>query len=224
MDEEEPGMRRMFASLLGFGTAFAMVTSVGTATVFAAGTTSVDFQTHGFPTIVAKAMIPAGQGATIQIGSAAVTVPTGAFRDPVEFEVLEGPLSSFAAHAPSEQTPVFDFAFQVVDQKTHALVVAFNKPVVFSYTNASVNAHSSYYNISPTGTYTLNPVKATISGDTLKHGIAGAPVGWVITSPAAAVAQTTSPVTGLPFADWVMVGAALILGGGVLLAIRRKVS
>lgn len=217
-------MRRMFQSLLGFGTGIAMMTGVGTATVLAASTAGVNFQTHGFPTVAAKATIPAGQGATIQAGGATVTVPAGTFSDAVEFEVLEGSLSSFAAKAPSGQTPVFDFAFKVVDQKTNALVMKFQKPVVFSYTNANVDAKSSYYNISPTGTYTLNPVPAKISGDTLKHPIAGAPVGWVITSPASAVSKTTSPITGLPFADWLMIGAALILGGGVLLAVRRKVS
>lgn len=218
-------MRKGFRTVSGLTAALAVTAGVGVTTAFAATTTtSVDFQTHGFPTVAAQAAIPAGQGATIKAGDATVTIPTGTFSDPVEFELLEGPLSSFAANAPSGQTPVFDFAFKVVDQKTGAIVMKFQKPVMFSLTNTDVNANSMYYNIAPTGTYTLNPVKATISGDTLQHAIAGAPVGWVVTSPATSVAQTTSPITGLPFADWLFVGAALMIGGGVLLAVRRKVS
>lgn len=217
-------MRKVFQTAALVATALAMTAGAGAATAFAATATSVDFQTHGFPTVAAKAAIPAGQGATITAGDATVTIPAGTFSDAVEFELLEGSLSSFAAGAPSGQTPVFDFAFKVVDQKTGALVMAFQKPVMFSLTNKDVGAKSLYYNIAPTGTYTLNPVKATISGDTLQHPITGAPVGWVVTSPATTVSQATSPVTGFPLVDWLVVGTGLILAGGVLLAVRRKVS
>lgn len=208
-------------AVLKAGTAIAVTLAAGTITAFAA---SIDFQAHGFPTVAAQATIPAGQGATIQAGNAKVTISPGTFTDAVKFELLEGPLASFATQAPSGQTPIFDFAFKVVDQKTNTIVMKFGKPVIFSYTSQDVNAHSLYYNISPTGGYTLNPVNPVIQGTTLKHGIAGAIVGWAVTSPTTTVKQTTSPITGLPLNDWLLTGAALIFGGGVLLAIRRKIS
>lgn len=208
-------------TVLKAGTAFGITLVASLTTAYAAST---DFQQHGFPTLAASAAVPAGQGATIQVGDATVTISPGTFTDAVKFEVLEGPLASFAGKAPSGQTPIFDFAFKVIDQKTNALVMKFGKPVMFSYTNKNVNGKSMYYNIDTTGSYTPNPVSAVISGDTLKHGIAGAPVGWVITSPSATVQNTTSPVTGLPILDWILVGAAFILAGGTLLAVRRKVS
>ncbi|WP_054970736.1 hypothetical protein [Alicyclobacillus ferrooxydans] len=166
-----------------------------TTTVFAA---TVDFQAHGFPNVAAEALIPVGVGATLQAGGAKVTIPAGAFSDPVKFEILQGPLVSFDAKAPEGQTSIFDFAFKVIDEKTGALVASFGKPVVFSYTNRNVNVQSMYYNIGPTGMYTLNPVKPTISVDTLTHGITGASVGWVITSPCAEVKDQPRYLKGFP--------------------------
>jgi hypothetical protein len=207
--------------VLKAGTALAVTLVAVTTTAFAA---SIDYQAHGFGAVAAQATIPAGQGATIQVGGATVTVSAGTFTDPVKFEFLEGPLVSFTSQAPSGQSPIFDFAFKVIDQKTNAIVMKFAKPVMFSYTNQNVNSHSLYYNISPSGSYALNPVNPVIQGNTFKHGIAGAVVGWAITSPVTTVKQTTSPITGLPLTDWLLTGAALIFGGGVLLAVRRKIT
>ena len=204
---------------LAAGAAVAATTVMGTTSAFAA---SIDFTQFGFPTVAAKVSIPAGQAATLTAGGAKVTIPAGTFTDPVEFELLQGTLSSFAGKAPSGATPIYDFAFKVTDTKTNSIVMAFQKPVLFSYTNSAVNSKSVYYNISTTGAFTANPVPATISGDTLTHAIKGAPVGWVVTSPSAPVAGTTTPITGLPLEDWLLTGAGLIVGGGVLLAIRKK--
>lgn len=143
-----------------------------------------DFTQYGFPTVVASQSIAAGQAATIQYNGITITVPAGAFTDPVTFDLLEGPISNFVDMAPSGTAPAIDFAFKVVDQTTGQLVGAFSKPVEFSVTSTAITSQSQYYDISTTGAYTLNPVPATISGDTLSHAIAGAPVGWVITDPA----------------------------------------
>ena len=203
------------------GATIATLALCGATSAWAAS--GVDFTQHGFPTVVAKVSIAAGQAATLSGGGAVVTIPAGTFSDPVEFELLQGPLASFASKAPDGQNPVYDFAFKVVDKNTNALVAGFQKAVIFSYTNSLINSKSVYYNVNSAGNFTVNPVPAVITGDTLKHGIKGAPVGWVITSPATAVAGTTSPVTGRPLLNWLLTGLALIAGGGVLLAFRRKV-
>lgn len=203
------------------GATIATAALFGVTSVWAAS--AVDFTHNGFPTIAAKVAIPAGQGATLSGGGAVVTIPAGTFADPVEFELLQGPLASFASKAPAGQNPVYDFAFKVVDSKTNALVAGFQKPVIFSYTDSSIGPKSVYYNVDTSGNYTVNPVPAAITGDTLKHPIKGAPVGWVITSPATSVAGTTSPVTGRPLLNWLLTGFALIAGGGLLLAFRSKV-
>lgn len=199
-----------------------IVGALGTTTAFAA--TGLDFQQFGFPTVVAQATIPVGQGATLTADGATITVPSGAFTDPVKFELLEGPLANFTAKAPAGQTPLYDFAFKVIDQNTNNIIIKFQKPVVFSYTSAKVNANSRYYDIDTSGNYTLNPKPATIVGNTITHGNIGAPVGWVVTSPTSSVSSTTSPVTGLPLESWLYVGGGLIVAGGLLLVARRRVS
>lgn len=202
------------------GAAMGAAAWMGMTTVWAA---SIDFTQYGFPTVAAKVSIPAGQAATLSAAGAKVTIPAGTFTDPVEFELLQGTLASFAANAPSGMTPVYDFAFKVVDTKTNAIVMNFQKPVMFSYTNPAIRSTSEYFNISTSGAYTANPVPAVIKGDTLTHPIKGTPVGWVIASPSTPVSGTTTPVTGLPLADWTFMGTGLLLGGGILLAFRRKV-
>lgn len=208
--------------MLKFSAAAGVTVAAGISVAWAA--TGINYQQFGFPTVIAKTSIAAGQAATIKAGNAAITIPQGTFSDPVEFEVLQGPLASFAAKSPTGQTPLYDFAFKVTDAKTNTLVMAFQKPVVFSYTNSGVNSKSQYFNINTQGTYQLNPIPASVTGNTLTHKIAGAGVGWVVTSQATPVAAATSPITGLPLADWLYTGAGLMVAGGVALALRRKVS
>lgn len=193
-------------------------------TTTAMANNAIDFQQHGFSTVVAKANIPAGQSATLTADGATITIPAGTFNVPVKFELLEGALSQFSSKAPSGQVPLYDFAFKVMNQNNHKLIVNFQKPVIFSYTNPNVNQSSKYYDINAQGSYMLNPIPAKISGTTLKHGIKGAPVGWVVTAPSKPVAATTSPITGLPFENWFYIGAGLIVIGGAILAFRRKLS
>ncbi|MCY0863648.1 MAG: hypothetical protein OWQ57_01725 [Sulfobacillus sp.] len=177
-----------------------------------------DFTQHGFPTVLATTNVTPGQATSVSADGITVNIPGDAFTTPVTFELLQGPVGSFSAMAPSGQAPVTDFAFKVVDPQTGALVGKFNAPVVAEITNSQINANSKYWDITPTGSYAANPIAPTISGDTLSHPIAAAAVGWVITSPA--VVQATSPVTGLPLAPIVGGGAALTLVG--LYFVTRK--
>ncbi len=181
-----------------------------------------DFMKLGFPNIVASTTVQAGQSATLQYGGLTVNIPQGAFSQTVKFELLEGQLSNFVSSVPTGQTPVVDFAFKVVNVLTNQLVAKFNKPVVVSYSGHDVSVNSKYWNITPSGNYASNPIAPVISGSTLKHGNAAAAVGWVITAPATSVANTTQPVTGVPLADWLTVGAVLVVGGALLLATKRK--
>ncbi|PWI56937.1 hypothetical protein [Sulfoacidibacillus thermotolerans] len=202
--------------------ASAAVTALSVAPAFAS--VVPDFTKLGFPHVVASTTVQMGQAATLQYGGLTVKIPQGAFAHTVKFELLEGPLSNFMSNAPSGQTPLVDFAFKVVNEQTHQLVGKFNKPVVIAYTDQTVNAKSEYWDITPTGKYMANPFAPVISGDTLKHGNAAAGVGWVITSPVTPITNTTQPVTGVPLADWLAVGAVLIAGGGLLIAFKRKAS
>lgn len=181
-----------------------------------------DFQTLGFPTVVAEKAINPTADSTISYGEVQVTIPAGTFANPVKFQVIEGPLASFQANAPAGETVLMDFAFKVTDTTTNQLVGKFNKPVVVAYTDARVNANSKYYNTTTDGKFVLNPAAPIITGNTLKHGNPGAGVGWAITSPATAVKNATSPVTGLPFATAAEAGAVLLLGGGALMFASRK--
>lgn len=181
-----------------------------------------DFSKLGFPNVVASATIQPGAGATLQAGGLTVDVPAGAFKDPVTFEVLEGPLSGFQMGAPSGQTPIFDFAFKVKDNMTGKLVGKFLKPVLVTYHNHLIQAGSEYWNLTSKGAYAANPKPPVISGTTLKHGNPAAAVGWVITTPASAIANTTQPVTGVPLDAWLATGAAMVAAGGALVFKRRR--
>jgi hypothetical protein len=200
------------------------VVAGGSVTTFAA--VIPDFTHYGFPTVVTTAKIPANASSTttLQANGASFVIPAHFSTDPVTFEVLEGPLANFSANAPAGQTPIYDFAFKVVDNKTGQLVGQFQQPVMFTYTNSEVDAKSMYFNLSTTGTYANNPKTLSIQGHTLSHKIAGAPVGWVVTSPSQYVSGTTSPVTGLPISTWLMTGIGLLAAGGVLLGLRKRLS
>jgi len=180
---------------------------------------SPDFTQYGFPTVVAQTNLAAGAGGSLTYGPISIQIPAGAFADPVTFELLEGPVASFQKNAPSGTAVISDFAFKVVDTATNTLVGAFSKPVVFTLSAPSVNAKSQYYNVSTAGVFTLNPIPATISGTTLTHPIAGAGVGWAVTSPATGVSNATTPSTGIPVLPIVGTGF-ILLAAGVFL-IRR---
>ena len=180
-----------------------------------------DFTQHGFPNVVARTTLAAGAAGSLSYGGMSVEIPAGAFSSPVQFDLLEGPTANLQKAAPAGQTVIADFAFKVVDQTTGALVGAFQKPVLFTLKSSAVSPKSVYYNVTPAGTLAVNPVAATISGETLTHPIPVAMVGWAITAPAASVPGATSPTTGIPVLPFAAAGLALIVGGSLLLRRAR---
>ena len=181
-----------------------------------------DFQTLGFPTVAAEQTIEAGKAATITYGNVQIKIPEGAFKNQVKFQVIEGPLADFQKKAPTGETVLMDFAFKATDMTTNSLIGKFEKPVLFSYTDANINMNSKYYDTAVDGTFTENKIPAKIEGTTLSHPIAGAGVGWAVTSPAAAVKHATSPVTGLPTVTLLSIGALLLAVGGAFLIVSRR--
>lgn len=161
--------------------AFGATMALMGAPVFAAGVP--DFQKAGFPEVVVHKLIDKGEAATLSYHGLKVEIPAGAFRTTVNFELLEGNLSSFSMMVPKGQKGLVDFAFQVVNEKTHALIGKFLKPVVIAYTNESISSKSEYWDVTDMGKLERNPVEPVIKGHTLWHANAGAPVGWLITTP-----------------------------------------
>ena len=181
-------MQRFAATTVVSAATFAM--TVGS--VFAAS--APDFQHLGFPKVAATTIIRTGHAATLKYGELVVHVPAGAFSSQVQFELLEGPVQQFAMRAPKGENALIDFAFKVTNTKTGTLIGKFKKPVVVSFTNPAITAHSEYWNVAPTGKLLANPLKPKIAGHTLTHGNLGAPVGWVITTPAMMQASSAMEV------------------------------
>jgi hypothetical protein len=178
----------LLRSLLGRTVFAAVVLALAAPAVASAQSPSVpDFTQYGFPTVVASTTLAAGASGSLSYGALSVQIPAGAFADPVQFELLQGPVAHFQMGAPSGQTVISDFAFKVVDQTTGALVGTFQKPVDLTLMSGSVTSQSVYYNVSTTGALMPNPVPATINGMTLTHPIAAAMVGWAVTSPTASL-------------------------------------
>ncbi|UVI28496.1 beta-propeller fold lactonase family protein [Paenibacillus spongiae] len=142
-----------------------------------------DFQSAGFPDVVAEQTIDAGKAATLKYDHVRIVIPEGTFTNKVKFQVLEGSLNDFQAKAPEGETVLMNFAFKVTDLTTGERIGKFNKPVLFRYTSPAITSNSKYYNIQPDGTFVLNSVLPEIHGNTLTHPNPGAPVGWAVTSP-----------------------------------------
>ncbi|MEH7121730.1 hypothetical protein V7149_07325 [Bacillus sp. JJ1503] len=181
-----------------------------------------DFQTLGFPNVVAEKEIDPSKADSITYGNVKIDIPEGTFLNPVNFQVLEGPIADFQKNAPEDETVLMNFAFKVTDLSTNEIIGKFEKAVMFSYTDDKVNADSKYYDTLVDGTFSLNKVPATIEGTTLSHPIKGAPVGWAVTSAAIPVKNATSPVTGMNMTPWAIGGSALLLAGIVLPLFARR--
>ena len=167
--------------------ALAVLTTAGLVAAQAVGafaaTAGIDWTQNGFPTVVASTGInpSASVTTTLAAGGVRVTIPAGTFSAPVEFQLLEGSPARYAGEVPAGAVPVLAFGFRVLDNGQ--LVSQFQKPIMVSYTNTAIDAQSQYYNVLPDGKVALNPVRPTISGDTLTHPILGDPVAWVVTAP-----------------------------------------
>ncbi len=180
----------MLRSFFGRAALAAVVLALAAPAMASAQSPSVpDFTQYGFPTVVASTSLAAGAAGSLSYGALTVQIPAGAFADPVQFELLQGPVASFQMGAPTGETVISDFAFKVVDETTGALVGTFLKPVTLTLMSADVTSQSVYYNVATSGALTPNPVAATITGTTLTHPIAAAMVGWAVTSPTSTVAQ-----------------------------------
>ncbi len=156
-----------------------------------------DFTQYGFPTVLASQVITPGKAYTITADVYTVVIPDGAFDIPVKFDLLTGNPSSFAA--PSGETPEFAFAFRVQNARMSGQTIGkFYKPLMLTIESPKIVAGSKYYNASTNAALTENPTGLKVSAGMLQHPIAGAPVGWVVTSPAAAPAAgaTATPTTG----------------------------
>lgn len=180
-----------------------------------------DFAQYGFPRVVASADLQPGQAATVDGGQVKAVIPANAFTHPVKFELLEGDNSTFQSAAPSGQTVIANFAFRVTDQTTGSRLGKFNAPVVAVITDPRINGQSQYLDTTATNPIRIekNPFPAKISGDVLKHGNIGDPVGWVVTSPAVAGLPNTG---GVPLSVPLAGGAALVLGALGSMALKRR--
>ena len=137
-----------------------------------------------FTQVVTSQIIqPTAAPTTITAGNLTVTIPTGALGSaPATFKVLEGTVTGMT---PDGTTAVGDFAFQVTDNTTGAAITQFAQPITAALTSPAISSTTEYWNVSPSGGLSLNPVAPTISGNTLTHKITADAVGWVVANPIA---------------------------------------
>ncbi|GAC1391393.1 MAG: hypothetical protein NVSMB46_03750 [Candidatus Saccharimonadales bacterium] len=201
-------MKQLLASL-------SMLFTVAIFTVAPAYAASApDFTTFGYPNVLTRMAIPAGQAATLTSGDITINVPAGAFTNPVTFDLLGGSNATFQALVPSNKTVIDNFAFRVTDTTTNEIIGKFNAPVVAVITNSSINNKSQYLNTTNTSPLHVvdNPVAPVISGHTLKHGNRGAPVGWIVTSPVVAASATSyQPTTHKSNSGYYLFGGLVVL-------------
>ncbi len=150
-----------------------------------------DFTMYGFPTVISSQMVTASTAITLSAGLFTIKIPDNAFATDVQFDVLTGDPSTFTA--PSGETPIIAFAFKVTDQSTKELVGSFGAPLDFIAQSPNIVAGSKYYLVATDGTLTENSTGMTVSAGMLEHPIAGAGVGWLITSPAGQTGGLRTP-------------------------------
>ncbi len=138
---------------------------------------------YGFPTVLASVKITPGIPDTLTSGHYTFTIPGDVFTAPVQFELLGGDTTTFAAHAPAGEKPILAFAFKVTDVKTDTLVGEFQNALTMTATDPEITTQSWYYNIYPDGTYGLNSTGMKVTNGQMIHPIKGALYGWVITAP-----------------------------------------
>ena len=178
--------RRLTLAMLLGGFLLAACGSATAQTVQAPPAVPAGFTAYGFPKVMATLKFKPGVAATLTSGQLTVQIPADAFAEPVTFELLQGDQSYWQSYTPKGQTVVTDFAFRVLNS-SGALVVNFNKPVVFVLTDPEVGATTVYENATATKPpeVVLNPVPSKIQGHVLNHSVSAAAVGWVVANPAA---------------------------------------
>lgn len=173
--------KKRFAALISL--TVVMCLSLFAAVAYAA----TDMTQFGFPDVVAEKKIKAGEAKRISHSGIKIDIPAGAFSHDVLFQVLEGDNDALQAKAPDGETVIMNFAFRVINLETKQLVERFNVPVQFSFKDKDVNQGSIYWNVRLDGSVVPNSVPAVIEGRTLTHGVGGATVGWMITSPTSSI-------------------------------------
>lgn len=150
---------------------------------------------YGFSQATASLIVQPWDYMRLGLGSFVLTVPNGAFgSDPVRLEILTGDPISWQDHAPQGQKVLFAFALKVTDLKTGQPILAFAKPLHFSFYGTEIGPGSMYLNVTFTNppAVTPNPVKPQIQlfrlgtrhqTGRLSHPIPGASVGWLVTAP-----------------------------------------
>ncbi|MBI2908693.1 MAG: hypothetical protein HYX92_13710 [Chloroflexi bacterium] len=141
-----------------------------------------DWTEFGFAKVIGTRKIDPARPQALRVGPYAITIPAGAFRRPVRFEVLAGVPQDFAAGAPKGETPLLAFAFRVTDEETGRLVARFAKRIALIADHNRISRDSKFHNIMIDGSYRVNPAGLRARPGQLRHPIAGAGA-WVITVP-----------------------------------------
>lgn len=142
-----------------------------------------NWNTLGFPTVMDSTKITPGTADTLVSGPYKLEIPGNVFASPVEFDLLSGDTSTFAAGSPPGNTPILAFAFKVRDLETDSLVGEFQNPLTCLVKDSQIDTASWYYDIKVDGVYVSNSAGMKVAAGLLTHPIKGALYGWVITSP-----------------------------------------
>jgi hypothetical protein len=142
-----------------------------------------DLVNYGFATILISQDIAAGTAATVATDVFTVDIPDNAFTTSVKFEILLGDPHTYDDSIPQGQDPILAFAFRVTDMETGQLIGEFAHPVQLIIYDPRIVANSDYYNLSPNGVLKENPTGLITTEGELRHPIAGADVGWLVTVP-----------------------------------------
>lgn len=99
-------MKKRFAAIIGMTTILSM-------SVFGAiASAATDFTQFGFPHVVAKKEIKAGEAEKISHSGIKIEIPEGTFNHDVRLEVLEGDNHDFQANSPAGETVIMNFALE----------------------------------------------------------------------------------------------------------------
>jgi hypothetical protein len=221
--------RMLVFTFLGVLAAWALV--AGPARTQAQATVA-DMTQFGFPNVMGSVTFTPGQANTLTVGNQRLDMPADMISKTVTFEFLQGDNSFFAQNLSEDDKgkPVIaNFAFRVKDASTGQLIGRFDKPVVWSITDASVSSDSEIYNVSAANPpkITENTTPPTLQGTTLTHSFGGTVVGWLVVNPAPPVGM---PRTGagatyeMTNALLALIAAVAALSAGTLLLRKSKSS